>query len=145
MIPSVDNTNYVVPNSFFLEKNVMNWNLSDDIIRVSVKVGVAYGSPVRKVEELLYKAVDEHESVLKDPHPLVLFGDFGDNSLNFEVLFWAQVRTLLERRMISSEVRFRIDDLFRKADVVIAFPQRDVHLDTLRPLQVELKSPSKEV
>lgn len=138
ILRSSENTYYVVPNSFFLEKSVMNWTLSDDVIRANVKVGVAYGSPVRKVEELLHQAVRRHPLVLKDPEPIVLFSNFGDNALEFEVLYWAHVRTLLQRRKISSEIRFSIDELFRESKIIIAFPQRDIHLDTLKPLQIEM-------
>lgn len=145
IVRAAENTYHIVPNSFFLEKSVMNWTLSDDVIRASVSVGVAYGSPVRQVEELLYQAVKNHPKVLKDPEPIVLFSNFGDNSLEFEVLYWAHVRTLIQRRKISSEIRFSIDDLFRAADIVIAFPQRDIHLDTLKPLQIEVRSQNRSI
>jgi len=128
----------LVPNSALLEKNVINWTLSDDRVRVHVAVGVAYGSPTRKVEELIRRAVDENKKILNDPAPIILFEDFGDNALLFEVHFWVSVRRLMDARRIKSEVRFRTDDLFREAGITIAFPQRDVHLDTLSPLEVRL-------
>ena len=130
------NVHILVPNSSFLEKNVINWTLSDKMIRANVTVGVVYGSPIRKVERLLSKAVKEHKKVLKDPEPFVLFNDFGDNALIFELHFWISMTRLLERRRIESDIRFRIDELFREADIVIAFPQRDVHLDITKPLEV---------
>ena len=137
-IKSMDNTHIVVPNSAFLEKNVLNWTLSDDVVRNKVVVGVAYGSPTRETERLLMQAVTSHSRVLKSPEPVVLFSDFGDNSLVFEVLFWARIRNMLQLKTIASDIRFKIDDLFREADIVISFPQRDVHLDSLSPIQVQL-------
>ena len=133
-----ENIHILVPNSSFLEKNITNWTLSDQRIRAHVTTGVIYGSPVQEVERLLLKAVAEEERVLKEPEPFVLFTDFGDNALIFDVHFWINIRRIIERRLIESSVRFRIDELFREASIVIAFPQRDVHLDTQRPLELRI-------
>lgn len=138
IIKSMDNTHYVIPNSSFLEKNVLNWTLSDDVVRTKVSVGVAYGSPTRRVEELLKLAVTGHERILKYPEPLVLFSDFGDNSLNFDIFFWTRVINVMQLKLLESHVRFQIDDLFRQNQIVIAFPQRDIHIDTLSPIQVQV-------
>ena len=133
-----ENIHILVPNSSFLEKNITNWTLSDDRIRTKVVTGVVYGSPVRQVEELLIKAAKENEKVLKSPEPFVVFNDFGDNALIFEIYFWITIRRIIERRLIESSIRFRIDDLFREAGIVIAFPQRDIHLNTTEPLELRL-------
>jgi small-conductance mechanosensitive channel len=133
-----ENIDILVPNSTFLEKNITNWTLSDTKIRTKVVAGVVYGSPVKKAEELLLKAAEETDNVLKHPNPFVIFADFGDNALMFEVYFWISVNRIIERRLIESSVRFRIDELFREAGIVIAFPQRDVHLDTQRPLDLRI-------
>jgi small-conductance mechanosensitive channel len=68
----------------------------------------------------------------------VLFTEFGDNALGFEALFWVQMRNMMERMKVESELRFRIDELFRDAGIVIAFPQRDVHLDASEPIPVRV-------
>ncbi len=132
-----ENIHILVPNSTFLEKNITNWTLSDHKIRTNVRVGVIYGSPVPETRRLLLKAVQENDRVIKTPEPFVLFQDFGDNALIFDVFFWIQVNKIIERRTIESSVRFSIDDLFRKAGLVIAFPQQDVHLDTQKPLELK--------
>ncbi len=132
------NVHILVPNSSFLEKSIINWTLSDREVRAYITVGVVYGSPVREVERLIIQAVGEHKKVHKVPEPFVLFDDFGDNALIFQVHFWISMSRLMERRMIESAIRFRIDELFREAGIVIAFPQRDVHLDTQRPLEFRL-------
>ena len=90
------------------------------------------------MEELLLKAARENDKVLKIPEPFVIFNDFGDNALIFEIYFWIVIRRIIERRLIESSMRFRIDELFREAGIVIAFPQRDVHLDTQKPLELHL-------
>jgi small-conductance mechanosensitive channel len=133
-----ENIHILVPNSSFLEKNITNWTLSDRKIRTQVTVGVVYGSPVREVERLLISAASENQLVLKDPEPFVLFRDFGDSALIFETYFWISIRRLIERRLIESSIRFRIDELFREAGITIAFPQLDVHLDTQRQLELRL-------
>ncbi|GAX63051.1 small-conductance mechanosensitive channel [Candidatus Scalindua japonica] len=137
-VRSSQNTHIIVPNSSFLQNNVLNWTLSDNLIRTSIKVGVVYGSPTREVKRLINKAVDEHEMVLKIPEPVLLFTDFGDNSLQFEVHFWIVVKRMFDRRRIESELRYQIDDLFREVGIVIAFPQRDVHLDSHKPIEVRV-------
>jgi small-conductance mechanosensitive channel len=133
-----DNIHVLVPNSSFLEKNIVNWTLSDKMVRAHVAVGVAYGSPVRKVEALLLQAVEENEKVLKTPKPFVLFKDFGDNALLFYLYFWVSIDNVTQRLITESDLRFRIDDLFREAGIVIAFPQRDVHLDASKPLELKI-------
>lgn len=133
-----DNVEIIVPNSSFLENNVTNWTLSDDLVRARITVGVAYGSPVRRVEELLLQAAGGHDKVQTDPPPRVHFSDFGDNALAFELYFWVRIRRLFERLQVESDLRFRIDELFREAGVTIAFPQRDVHLDAPRPIPVRM-------
>ncbi len=133
-----DNIHVIVPNASFLESNVVNWTHTDERVRVSVQVGVVYGSPTREVERILRRVLGEHPRVEKSPEPIVLFSNFGDNSLDFNVLFWIRMRRLIDRLSIESELRFRIDDLFREAGIVIAFPQRDVHVDASSPIEVRV-------
>jgi small-conductance mechanosensitive channel len=80
----------------------------------------------------------EDDQVLKVPEPIVVFEEFGDNSLNFDVYFWVRARSPMEMRTVQSRVRFRIDELFRDNELVIAFPQRDVHIDSAAPVEVRI-------
>ena len=128
-IRRVDGVHMLIPNSQLLENTVVNWTLVDALTRTSVVVGVAYGSPVRQVEKLLAQAVSEHPDVLKDPAPGIIFDDFGDNALVFEAVFWIQALAERSLRVIRSDLRYRIDELFNDNGIVIAFPQRDVHID----------------
>jgi small-conductance mechanosensitive channel len=97
-----------------------------------------YGSPVREVERILLQAANEHQDIKKDPQPYVRFNDFGDNALIFDLYFWITMVNLFERKRIASDIRFYADEHFREAGIVIAFPQRDVHLDTLKPLDIRV-------
>lgn len=128
MIRRIDGAHLVIPNSTLLQSNLINWTLVDPNIRNSVKVGVAYGSDVEKVRDILMQIMQDSDSVLKDPEPTVIFEDFGDSALVFEIWYWAQINTIRELRKIRSDLRFEIDRRFRQNDIVIAFPQRDVHL-----------------
>ena len=101
----------------------------DNRSRTTVNVGVAYGSPCRLVASLIEQAVSEQDDVLKEPAPVVIFDDFGDNALMFVVYFWMNASVEGHLRMIRSNIRFRIEELFAQNDICIAFPQRDIHID----------------
>lgn len=141
----VDGVHLLVPNSLMLERSVVNWTLIDKQIRTTVQVGVAYGSPVREVEKLIYQAVHEHGLVKPEPAPMVIFEDFGNSALIFDVYFWCDVAGERQLRQIRSDIRFRLCDLFAENDITIAFPQADVHMDTQTPLQIELIDRSSAV
>jgi len=128
-IRRTDGVHMLIPNSALLENTVVNWTLIDKQTRTIVRVGVAYGSPVKRVAELILQAAKEQEPILKEPAPQVIFDDFGDNSLVFDVYFWVHAEAERNLREIRSDIRFRIVELFDEEDIVIAFPQRDVHLD----------------
>lgn len=137
-VRTFENIHIIVPNSAFLEKNVVNWTLSDADIRTHVDVGVAYGSPTREVSKLMRRAMDEHGKIMDKPAPVVWFIEFGDNALVFRGLFWIRSSNMAERLTIESDIRHRIDHLFRDAGITIAFPQRDVHLDAREGIEVRL-------
>ena len=137
-IKRIDGVHMLIPNSQLLENTVVNWTLVDKLTRTSVRVGVAYGSPVQQVKSLLLEAVGAIGEILDEPKPVVVFDDFGESSLDFEILFWALAAGEKELRSIRSDLRFEIDRLFRDNDITIAFPQRDVHLDNLSPVTVRV-------
>jgi len=128
-IRRTDGVHMLIPNSVLLENTVVNWTLIDDLTRTMIRVGVAYGSPVKRVAELILQATQEQEATLKEPEPVVIFDDFGDSSLVFDVYFWINATAERNLRVIRSDIRFRIVELFEEDDIVIAFPQSDVHLD----------------
>ena len=137
-IRRVDGVHILVPNSLLLERTLVNWTLIDKDVRTTVRVGVAYGSPTRKVESLIQQAIDESAEVKEKPAPLIVFEDFGDNSLVFDAYIWCEVVGERDLRIVRSNLRHRITELFIENNITIAFPQRDVHLDTSRPLEINL-------
>lgn len=138
-IKRIDGVHLLVPNSQMLERVVVNWTLVDRNFRTSVRVGVAYGSPVRRVEELLLQVAAEHALILEEPRPIAVFEDFGDNALIFDLFFWCEGFGERELRQIRSDIRFRLDELFRENGITVAFPQRDVHLFPAAPLSVRVE------
>ncbi len=137
-IRRTDGVHLLVPNSALLETTVINWTLIDQAIRTTVRVGVAYGSDVRLVAELIKQAVTDQPEVKAEPAPFVIFEDFGDNALIFDAYFWRDAVGERDTRAVRSAIRFRIAELFDENDIVIAFPQRDVHLDAQAPVPVRV-------
>ena len=138
VIRSLDNTHILVPNSTILEHSVLNWTLSDKVIRSKIRLSVSYVSPVEKVRDLLLKAAHEHKSVLtynKNQSPIVFFDDFGDSGLIFELNYWIAVERPIDIKRVSSDLRFEIKKLFEKEGIVIPFSQRDIHIK--EPVKVE--------
>lgn len=124
-----DGVHMLVPNSQLLENTVTNWTLIDKNARTFIRVGVAYGSDVIKVRDLIYQVIGERDDILQQPKPVVLFEDFGDNALIFDLIFWVSAVSETDIRRRRSEIRFRMYELFNEHQVVIAYPQRDLHVD----------------
>jgi small-conductance mechanosensitive channel len=128
-IRRVDGVHLLIPNSKLLENTVVNWTLKDNLVRTNVRVGVAYGTRARLVADLILQATLAQKEVLSDPKPIVSFEDFGDNALIFEVNLWINANVEGGLRVTRSNIRFTLEELFEKNNVVVAFPQQDVHLD----------------
>ena len=116
----------ILPNSDFISTPVVNWTHKDRYGRIEVPVGVAYGSDVEKVREILLDCAQQHERVLTSPEPHVIFMNFGDSSLDFELRCFTNEVTY--RLFIASDLRFAIDKAFREAGIEIPFPQRVLHV-----------------
>ncbi|MBK9198989.1 mechanosensitive ion channel domain-containing protein [Candidatus Skiveiella danica] len=137
-IKSFDGVAAIVPNSTLLEGKVTNWTMSDPKVRRIVRVGVAYGSPTDEVARRMLECAQRHGLVVKSPEPQVMFEDFGDSNLVFGLYFWIDVQAGTSGQVVMSDLRFMIEKSFAEGGISMAFPQRDVHLDATRPLQVEL-------
>jgi len=116
----------IIPNKTFITGDVINWSLTDPVLRVTIPVGVSYGSDVDQVVRVLQKIAAETRIVLKDPPPFVLFGGFGDSTLDFQLrVFIPSIRNFVEVRHI---LHMSIMKTFRAEGIEIAFPQRDLHI-----------------
>ena len=131
-----DRKELIVPNKEFITGRLINWSLSDPISRFIIKVGIAYGSDTELAEKLLLKVLSENPLVLRDPKPSAYFLGFGDNSLNFELRLF--INNIDKRLPVQHELHKAIDREFRKAGIVISFPQSDVHFDADTPLKIQV-------
>jgi len=132
-----DRKELLVPNKEFITGRLLNWTLSDQTTRLKLLLGIRYGADVELAEKIMLEAAREHPRVLKEPAPWVNFHDFGDSALILELR--CVIDSADYRVRVMSELRHAIDRGFRAADMEIPFPQRDVHLDTSRPLEVRLE------
>ena len=128
----------VIPNSTFIEQNVTNWTLSSRSVRIVVNVGIAYGSPVKEATDLLLEIAERHGLILANPAPQVLFEDFGSDALLFGLYVWVEIKPEVSWKTIASDLRYMIYKTMTEQGIVIAFPQRDIHIDTNGPLDVRV-------
>ncbi len=123
---TIDNKVLIIPNHLYLTNILYNWTQNGSVTRENVEVGVAYGSDIRLVEKILINVANNHESILDDPKPLVLFTNFGDSSLNFKLVF--TLNDSFISAIPKSDLRFAIDKAFKENNISIPFPQRDIHI-----------------
>jgi len=123
---TIDDKVLIIPNHKFLTNSLYNWTQNGIQTTEGVEVGVAYGSDVELVKDILIDVASAHPKVLKSTVPKVLFTDFGESSLQFKLLF--VINNSYEHQTIKSDLRFAIDKKFRENKIVIPFPQRDIHL-----------------
>lgn len=127
-IKTLDHISIIVPNSRFLEQEVINWSHRNPLSRLRLPVGVAYSSDPATVKSVLIEAGRKHPSVLATPPPNVFFKGFGDNALNFELLVW--IAEPSKQPQIKSDLYFQIESLLRQHQISVPFPQRDLHVSS---------------
>ncbi|MDG1175600.1 MAG: mechanosensitive ion channel [Flavobacteriales bacterium] len=121
-----DDYTIIMPNRKFIAENVTNWSYNNNIMRFSVKIGVAYGSDTKLVSKLMMNSAESHSLVSKQRKGFVGFKNFGDSALEFELYFWTTEIFRIE--IVKSDLRFMIDKAFRENGITIPFPQRDLHI-----------------
>jgi potassium efflux system protein len=143
-ITDFDNKELLIPNKQFVTGELVNWTLTNTVLRIVVPVGIAYGSDTKKAVRVLLDIAKKNRLAVANPAPAALFVGFGDSALNFELrVFIAQAENFREAL---HELNMAVDDAFRKAGIVIAFPQRDLHIrstcTTINPEDIAV--PDKE-
>lgn len=126
----------LVPNKEFITNQLLNWSLSDQVIRRILEVGVAYGSDMDKAMAIVRDVAMEHPLILVDPESMITFDEFGDNSLLIRLRFFLD--QMEQRLIVASELRLEINRRFNEAGIVVAFPQRDIHFDASEPLSIKM-------
>ncbi len=122
-----DNIEIIVPNADFISSQVINWSHSDREVRLHIPVGVSYSSNPEEVRDILLEVAASHHGVLTHPPPDVVFMEFGDSSLNFDLRVWTS-DYITKPKILRSDLNFAIRKEFRSRGVEIPFPQRDIHV-----------------
>jgi small-conductance mechanosensitive channel len=142
VVQTYDNASIIIPNADFISAQVTNWSFKDKRLRRNVSVGVAYGSDIELVRDTLMEVAEKTPRILRLPRPDVVFMDFGDSALIFKLRFWTRVEYFLA---VETDVRFKIDRLFRERNIEIAFPQQDIHIRSgfkdEKPVSPQIDSP----
>lgn len=123
-VKSFDNLSTIIPNQEFFTKPFTNYSYKESNIRITVPIGVAYGSDIDKVKKILIDIANNNDKVLKKPEPIVFFTSFGDSALNFELKCWIGSPILRKRTL--TELNYEINKRFDEENISIPFPQRDV-------------------
>lgn len=140
IIRSFNGIENLIPNSLFLENRVVNWTLNNRLIRREIRLGVTYGTSTQDVVKILTEAAERHGLVLDDPAPIATLSNFGDNSLDFILYFWIEQNDKTSAIVVESDLRMIIEKRLTDAGITVPFPQRDVHLTTSQPLQIQINS-----
>jgi potassium efflux system protein len=129
IVQTFDQADVIIPNADLVANQVINWTLTNRRVRLTIPVGVAYGSDIALVMETLRGSAKGNSKVAETPAPQVLYLNFGESALEFELRVW--VLDADNWLVVSSELHQEIDRRFREANIEIAFPQRDLHLRSL--------------
>ncbi|MBN3520012.1 mechanosensitive ion channel family protein [Algoriphagus lutimaris] len=127
MIVTNDNITIIVPNSQFIDSQVINWSHNERKIRFNFPVGVSYKENPEKVREILLDVANANKGVLTTPEPDVLFEDYGDSSINFNLRVWTS-EYINRPKILKSQLYYEIFRRFGEEGIEIPFPQRDLHL-----------------
>ncbi len=141
VVRTLDRVFVIVPNSRLTDRKVVNWSYRDPRCRIHIPVGVAYGSDTTSVKEALYHAARSSPMVLSTPEPQVWLTSFGTSSLNFELLVW--INRPQDQFLLTSDINYAIDAEFRRRNIVIPFPQQDLHIRSAEGLQSLLGRPTR--
>ncbi|WP_300656373.1 mechanosensitive channel MscK [Pseudomonas sp.] len=142
-ITDFDRKEIIVPNKTFVTDQLVNWSLNDTITRITLTIGVAYGSDLELVHKLLLQAAQENPRVLRDPIPLVFFLTFGESTLDHELR--VHVRELGDRNAATDEINRAIDRMFREHGIDIAFRQLDIHVKNFTGQELQLSNPAPKL
>ncbi len=125
-VRTFDNSTVFIPNSEFMNTSFINWTHNGYKRRCTILLGVAYDSDLEVVKNTILEVVNSDERVARDPEPIIFFTDFAASSLNFEVRFW--IYNVLDRMLISSNLRYKLMEAFKAKGIEIPFPQTDIHV-----------------
>jgi small-conductance mechanosensitive channel len=139
----IDGVEILIPNSVILQNTVVNWTLSNRHARQDFRVGIAHGAPLQKAIRIVQDIVTAHGEVLKDRRVEVFLQDFQRDSLILCVFYWIDKTNPRTANAVPGELRLAIYEAFQAEGILLALPQREVHLDTATPLSIQIMPPTK--
>ena len=147
IIRTNDNINLIIPNQSFIQNNVINWTLGDDIVRFRIPFGVEYGSDINKVEQVVLESLEKSDLpfiraqkfFINDVTPRVIFTEMADSSLNFELFVWVKGEYAKRPRRTKSDFLKLIYNALNEAGIGIPFPQQDLHIRDSVPFEIKIK------
>lgn len=139
----IDGVEILIPNSVILQNTVVNWTLSNRHARQDFRVGIAHGAPLQKAIRIVQDIVTAHGEVLKDRRVEVFLQDFQRDSLILCVFYWIDKTNPCTANAVPGELRLAIYEAFQAEGILLALPQREVHLDTATPLSIQIMPPTK--
>lgn len=125
-IRTIERLSIIVPNSHFLEKEVINWSHGSPVALIKLPVRIAYNSDLKKVRQALLDAAKDHPEIVSEPHPNVLFKSYAENYLNLDLVAW--ISEPKRQVLIKSDIYFRIDEIFRERHIEVPYPRQELHL-----------------
>ncbi len=131
-----DNRELLVPNKQFITSQLLNWSLTDSVTRRVIHIGVAYGTDMDQAMTIVSDVARQEALVLADPQPIITFDDFGESSLRITLRYY--IDQLDQVLAVDSRLRLQINRRYNEAGIVVAFPQRDIHIDTTQPLEIRM-------
>jgi potassium-dependent mechanosensitive channel len=138
-IRTINNLEILIPNSDVIENKISNWSRLTNNIRTNVSIGIGYDSDIHKATELMLEAVKKCSKVVETPEPFIIFREHGNSTLNFDVYFTVKAKNNIQKIKLESEINYNLNDVLRAANIQIAYPQRDVHLDIKHPIDINIK------
>jgi len=126
VVTTYDGADVIIPNGELLNQNLTNWTLGSSRRRSEIKLGVAYGTDLEITQELLLKILSKNKNVLKSPHPVIWFAKFNESGIDVVIKYW--IRHFDLDNDVRSELIINIDKTFKENNIVIPFPQQDIHL-----------------
>lgn len=126
VVRTFDGADVIIPNGQLISSRLTNWTFSDTKKRIEVKVGVEYGTEINKVISILTEIATAHNDIFKDPEPTVLFHNFGDSSLDFELRCWTYITN--DWLKIKTDLFVAVNNRFNEEGITIPFPQQDIHI-----------------
>lgn len=128
-IVSANNTHMILPNSYLLDKKLVNWTLQDNIIRARITIGIGFNEDLNKVHEVISQTIAQFPDIMKTPEARFFLDEIGNHSLNYIIYFWVPITGTMDRASIESLFRINLINNFRSSKIEIPFPTSNFNLN----------------